>query len=111
MVPMPDARAGQPARPEDLIDVAIGERDGIPRKPAPGMVDAALSALCLPGESIDDLRAEAIYVGDSDVDILTAHNAGMPCISVLWGFRDEAFLRAHGATRLAREPKDVLAMV
>lgn len=96
---------------EDLIDVAIGERDGIPRKPAPGMVDAALSALCLPGESIDDLRAEAIYVGDSDVDILTAHNAGMPCISVLWGFRDEAFLRAHGATLLAREPKDVLAMV
>lgn len=95
----------------DLIDVAIGEREGIPRKPAPGMVDAALRALCRDGETPDDVRSRAVYVGDSDVDILTARNAGMPCISVLWGFRDEAFLRRHGATCFAHEPKDVLLNV
>lgn len=96
---------------EGLIDVAIGEREGISRKPAPDMVNAALRELCREGESIDDVRADAVYVGDSDVDILTAHNAGMPCISVLWGFRDEDFLRQHGATLLAREPKDMLALL
>lgn len=91
---------------EGLIDVAIGEREGISRKPAPDMVNAALRELCREGESIDDVRADAVYVGDSDVDILTAQNAGMPCISVLWGFRDEAFLCQHGATLLLRAPKD-----
>lgn len=93
---------------KDLVDVAIGEREGISRKPAPDMVNAALSALCRDGENVDDLRTRAIYVGDSDVDILTAEAAGMPCVSVLWGFRDEDFLRAHGATLLARAPKDIL---
>lgn len=91
-----------------LIDVAIGEREGISRKPAPDMVNAALQTLCRDGESVDDLRRRAIYVGDSDVDILTAQAAAMPCISVLWGFRDEAFLRQHGATILASAPADVL---
>lgn len=95
----------------DLIDVAIGERDGIPRKPAAGMVEAALRELCREGETVDDVRSRAIYVGDSDVDVLTARNAGMPCISVLWGFRDEAFLRAHGATLLAQHPNDILQKV
>lgn len=94
----------------DLIDVAIGEREGIPRKPDPGMVDAALRALCREGETPDTLRSRAIYVGDSDVDLLTARNAGMPCISVLWGFRDEDFLRQHGATLLARHPQDILTL-
>lgn len=93
---------------KDLVDVAIGEREGITRKPAPDMVNAALSALCRDGESIEDLRSCAIYVGDSDVDILTAAAAEMPCVSVLWGFRDEDFLRAHGATLLARAPEDIL---
>lgn len=94
-----------------LIDVAIGEREGIARKPAPDMVEAALRELCREGETLDDIRSRAIYVGDSDVDILTARNAGMPCISVLWGFRDEDFLRAHGAKLFAREPKDALRYV
>lgn len=94
-----------------LVDVAIGEREGISRKPAPDMVNAALQALCGDGESIDDLRARTIYVGDSDVDILTAEAAAIPCVSVLWGFRDEEFLRAHGATLLAREPQDILAFL
>lgn len=106
---------------KDLVDVAIGEREGDPasaqaggrlrRKPAPDMVNAALQALCAEGESLDDLRRRAIYVGDSDVDILTAQAAAMPCVSVLWGFRDEAFLRQHGATILAATPDDVLRFV
>ena len=87
-----------------VIDVAIGEQQGIPRKPKPDMVEAALRQLGVSKE-------EAIYVGDSDVDLQTASNAGLPCISVLWGFRNRDFLIAHGATILAEKPQDVLALV
>jgi phosphoglycolate phosphatase len=87
-----------------VINVAIGEQSGIPRKPAPDMVHAALDAL---GVS----ASEAVYVGDSDVDIQTASNAGLPCISVLWGFRSRDFLIAQGATMMAKTPKDILSLV
>ena len=87
-----------------VIDVAIGEQPGIPRKPEPNMVNAAMEQL---GVSKD----EAIYVGDSDVDLQTAANAGLPCISVLWGFRSRDFLIAHGATTFAETPQDVLKLV
>ncbi len=83
------------------IDVAIGERPGMQRKPAPDMVDLALSEL---GVNKD----EAVYIGDSDVDIMTARNAGLPCISVLWGFRDRDFLIQHGATTFAEKPTDII---
>lgn len=63
-----------------LVDVAIGEREGMNRKPAPDMVELAMREL---GVS----RDEAVYIGDSEVDQLTAKNSGLPCISVLWGFR------------------------
>ena len=82
-----------------VIDVAIGEQPGVPKKPAPDMVLMALSHL---GVSAD----EAVYVGDSDVA-----NAGLPCISVLWGFRSRDFLVAHGATVLAEIPRDILSLV
>ena len=85
----------------DLITVAIGEREDIRKKPAPDTVMEALRQL---GVSADT----AVYVGDSDVDIETARNSGLPCISVLWGFRDEAFLKAHGATTLIGAPCDIL---
>ena len=52
--------------------------------------------------------SSAVYVGDSDVDIDTAHNAGIPCISVLWGFRDKDFLLQHGAKTLISAPHDLL---
>lgn len=87
-----------------VIDVAIGEQQGIPRKPEPDMVEAALRQLGVSKE-------EAIYIGDSDVDLQTASNAGLPCISVLWGFRSRDFLVAHGATILAEKPQDVLTLV
>ena len=52
-----------------------------------------------------------VYVGDSDVDIMTAKNAGVPCISVTWGFRDEAELRAAGAEHLCHAPADLAQMI
>lgn len=86
------------------IDVAIGEneQEGIRRKPAPDTVNEALRQL---GVS----REAAVYVGDSDVDIMTARNSGLPCVSVLWGFRDRDFLLSHGATCFAEKPDDLLA--
>ncbi len=83
-----------------LADTAIGEQEGIARKPSPDTVFAALREL---GRT----TADAVYIGDSDVDIMTAKNAGLPCISVLWGFRSQDFLQAHGATQLAAVPEDV----
>ena len=52
-----------------------------------------------------------LYVGDSDVDIETARNAGMKCISVSWGFRDEAFLLKHGAEHIIKRPLDFLSYI
>ena len=85
------------------IDVAIGESAAIRKKPAPDTVNEALRLL---GISHD----EAIYVGDSDVDIDTARAAMMPCASVLWGFRDRQFLLNHGATRLLSSPEELLSL-
>jgi len=97
----------------DTIEVAIGEDEaaGISRKPAPDTVFAALDALGVPRPSVGTPMthmSSAVYVGDSDVDIETAHNAGIPCISVLWGFRDNDFLLQHGAKTLISAPQDLL---
>ena len=85
------------------IEVAIGENEaaGIRKKPAPDTVFVALKQL---GEG------SAVYVGDSDVDLATARNSGLPCISVLWGFRDRDFLLAHGATTFVEQPLDILGI-
>lgn len=85
------------------IEVAIGEHEaeGIRKKPAPDTVFEALRQLGVG-------RDGAVYVGDSDVDLATARNSGLPCISVLWGFRDRDFLLAHGATTFAGQPSDLL---
>lgn len=85
----------------DTITVAIGEKEGINKKPAPDTVLAAL-------EELGVTNKDAVYVGDSEVDIQTARNCGIPCISVLWGFRDEDFLLENGATVFARKPSDIL---
>ena len=86
----------------DTIEVAIGERENIRKKPAP---DTVLEALRQLGASKDG----AVYIGDSDVDVMTAKNSGLPCISVLWGFRDKEFLIEHGATLFVETPHDILA--
>lgn len=85
----------------DYVSVAIGEREDIKKKPAPDTVMEALRQLHKPVST-------AVYIGDSDVDIDTAKNCGMPCISVLWGFRDKPFLIDHGATTFAATPADIL---
>ena len=84
----------------DLVPVAIGEREDIRKKPAPDTVIEALREL---GASNDG----AVYIGDSDVDIMTARNSSMPCVSVLWGFRDKQFLLEHGATTLIQTPAEL----
>lgn len=85
----------------ETIQVAIGERENIHKKPAPDTVLEAMRQLGVGKEG-------SIYIGDSDVDIDTAKNVGIPCISVLWGFRDKDFLISHGATHLIKTPKELL---
>lgn len=89
----------------DTIEVAIGEHEaeGIRKKPAPDTVVEALRQLGVGKEG-------AVYVGDSDVDIMTARNAGLPCVSVLWGFRDRDFLIKHGAKTFISAPSELLSL-
>lgn len=86
------------------VHTAAGEKEGIRRKPAPDMVENALKEL---GSS----KSEAVYVGDSEVDIQTAANAGLACISVTWGFRSADFLKENGAAVLAHSPKEVYDLI
>lgn len=90
----------------DTIEVAIGEHEaeGIRKKPAP---DTVLEAMRQLGGS----PATTVYVGDSDVDVATAKNSGIPCISVLWGFRDREFLVSHGAQRFVSRPEELLSFL
>jgi phosphoglycolate phosphatase len=89
----------------DTVDVAVGEHEaeGIRKKPAPDTVLEALSRMGVGSE-------RAVYVGDSEVDIATARNSGLPCISVLWGFRDRQFLLSHGATCFISSPRELLLL-
>lgn len=85
----------------EYVEVAIGEREGINKKPAPDTVLEALAQLGVTNEG-------AVYIGDSDVDIATAKNCHMPCISVLWGFRDKEFLLRLGASTFISSPDELL---
>jgi phosphoglycolate phosphatase len=80
-----------------LFDVVCGEREreGIRRKPWPDTVQTCMRTLGVDPE-------DCVYIGDSEVDVLTASNAGIAHIIVTWGFRDESFLREHGAKVFAR---------
>ena len=87
----------------DLIDIAVGENEanGIKKKPAPDTVLSVVEQLCA---NIDD----CIYIGDSEVDIMTAKNSNMPCISVLWGFKNREFLMEHGACIIVKTPDEIV---
>lgn len=85
---------------DDLIPVAIGELDGVPRKPSKEMVDLAMQRLGCTAE-------HTVYIGDSEVDIETAKNAGLPCLSVGWGFRDETHLHSAGAETIYHSPAEL----
>ncbi len=88
---------------DGLICVAIGENEeaGVRKKPAPDSLLAVMKRL-------GATPADTVYVGDAEVDIQTAKNAGVDCISVTWGFKDRDFLLANGATRLIDTPAEVL---
>ncbi len=75
---------------DGVFESWAGEKDGLCRKPYPDMVLAVMEAMGLP-------PAECAYIGDSEVDIATAANAGTPCVSVTWGFRDRDVLERAGA--------------
>lgn len=89
---------------QEYVHTAIGEKEGIRRKPAPDMVENAL-------EKLQSSKKETVYIGDSDVDIRTAANSGLECISVSWGFRDADFLRENGATIIADTPQEVYEII
>ena len=89
---------------DGVFDFAVGEREGIRKKPAPDSVNEVLKTL---GCS----RDRAVYIGDSDVDIQTAANAQMDHIIVEWGFRDVPFLIAKGAKVLVEKPEEILEIV
>jgi haloacid dehalogenase superfamily, subfamily IA, variant 3 with third motif having DD or ED/haloacid dehalogenase superfamily, subfamily IA, variant 1 with third motif having Dx(3-4)D or Dx(3-4)E len=88
----------------DFVDVAIGEKPGIRRKPAPDTVIEALKEL---NSNVN----ETVYIGDSEVDYATAENSGLRCISVLWGFRDKEYLEEIGADVFAEKPGDILSIL
>ena len=84
----------------EYITVAIGERENIRKKPAPDTVFEALRQL-------NASLVGAVYIGDSDVDVMTARNCNIPCISVLWGFRTKEFLIKNGATTFVTAPDEI----
>ncbi len=83
-----------------LIDLTIGQLDGVSQKPQPDGIYKALEFLETPKE-------KAVYVGDSEVDCITAKNAGVPCIGVTWGFRDCDSLKKNGADLIINSPEDI----
>ena len=83
-----------------IMEFVIGEKKGLRRKPWPDMVYEAIGQLDLSKE-------ECVFVGDSEVDVATAKNAGVDCISVLWGFREEGLLRSAGATVFAHTVEEL----
>lgn len=84
----------------EYVDVAIGDRPGLNRKPEP---DSCLLAMKELGVS----KENTVYIGDSEVDIATAANAGLDCITVLWGFRDRDFLEEKGAANIVSAPDEI----
>lgn len=82
----------------DLIDVAIGELEGVKRKPAPDTVILAMEKMKV---------SDPVYIGDSEVDVETAKNAAIDGIFVTWGFRDEAVLLSCGAKVTVHSVKEL----
>ena len=87
-----------------LLELSVGESPAIRRKPAPDTVLAA-------AKQMDLLPSQCVYVGDTEVDIETARNAGMDCITVTWGFRDENQLVSSGATILVHNMEQLRSLL
>ena len=89
---------------EGAFDVAYGERPGIPRKPDPKPINSIIDEFGLS-------KSEVVYIGDSEVDLLTANNAKINHIIVTWGFRDRAFLERNGAKNLVESMEELKAEI
>lgn len=89
---------------EGLFEIARGSLPEVAVKPAP---DSLLRIL----KELNISREDTVYIGDSDVDVNTAKNAGVDEIAVTWGFRDENFLKEKGATRFAKNSKELLELI
>ena len=87
-----------------LVDFAVGDLPGQKKKPAPDMVNRVLNTLQIEKE-------EAVYIGDSEVDIATAKNAGLDCIVVTWGFRDRDLLEKSGGKLFADTTEQVQSIL
>ena len=88
----------------NLIDFTVGQVDGMAQKPQPDSIYLALEKLGVSKENV-------VYVGDSEVDCITAQNAGVPCIGVTWGFRDREVLETYGASFIVDKPQEILNCV
>ena len=88
----------------NVFDCAIGEKEGVKRKPAPDTVFAVMKELNVN-------KKEVVYIGDSEVDIETSKNADIPCISVTWGFRDKEVLEKLCPEYIVDSPKDILNII
>lgn len=85
----------------DIFDMVVGKMDRFPSKPEP---DSVLYVI----ETLGADKNKCIYSGDSEVDVQTAHNAGLPCVGVTWGNRDVSELIAAGAEYIAEKPNEIL---
>lgn len=83
-----------------IFDMTVGEKENVRKKPAPDSVYAVM-------DEMQARKEKAVYVGDSEVDIETAKNAGMDAVLVTWGFRDTEFLQEKGAKTLADSVNDL----
>lgn len=88
----------------NLFDYAVGEREGVRRKPCPDSVFEVFKKL-----SAD--KNSTVYIGDSEVDVETAKNAGLPCIAVTWGFRDKNVLEAACPEYIIDKPSEITEII
>lgn len=88
----------------DLIDITLGQIDGMAQKPQPDGINFVL-------EKLGVSKEKAVYVGDSEVDCFTARNAEISCVGVSWGFRDENVLRESGADYIINKPQEIFDII
>lgn len=89
---------------KDYFDISMGEMEGVPIKPAPDMIYIALKEMNLS-------KDEVIFIGDSDVDMMTANHAQIKSIGVTWGYRSKEVLKKHQASYIVDQPIDILNII
>ena len=89
---------------EDTFVRVYGQQEGVPRKPDPAALHMIL-------EELGVSQKECLYIGDSDVDMMTGCAAGVPAVGVTWGFRSKDVLASHGATYIVDKPEEIISIV